>query len=120
MDTDPATSPRPTSPSAQRYARVLLSAVLVGLGIWILSEFLAALAWAGVLAIALWPVYRRLLRVMPPGSGHIAAPLLAILAVGVIFIAPLVLLGMALARESHFVIEFIIAAFRIHRSKNAF
>jgi hypothetical protein len=35
------------------------------------------------------------------------APALATTVIGIIFIAPIVLFGVALARESHFVVEFI-------------
>jgi predicted PurR-regulated permease PerM len=43
---------------SQRFARAVLTIALVLLGLWILHRFLPALAWAGVLAIALWPLYR--------------------------------------------------------------
>jgi predicted PurR-regulated permease PerM len=82
------------------------------IGLWILRDFLPALAWAVVLAIALWPLYGRLLRLFPNGNSRVAAPLLLTLTVGVVFVAPLVLLGIAIARETHFVIELIIAARR--------
>jgi predicted PurR-regulated permease PerM len=75
--------------------------------VWVLFDFLPALAWAGVLAIALWPVYQRLLRLMPPGSEHVGAPLVATLAIGIVFIAPVVLLGIALGHESHVVVAFV-------------
>src|SRR5262249_40107850 len=71
------------------------------------SDFLPALAWAGVLAVALWPLYRQMLRLLPDHCDRIVGPLLGTLLIGVIFIAPLVLLGMGLARESHFVTEFV-------------
>ena len=38
---------------------------------------------------------------------RIVAPALATTVIGIIFIAPIVLFGVALARESHFVVEFI-------------
>ena len=51
----------------QRIARMVLAAGLVLLGLWILHRYLAALAWAAVLAIALWPLYRRLVSAL---GGH--------------------------------------------------
>jgi predicted PurR-regulated permease PerM len=101
--------PAPPGASAvwQTLARIALATALILIGVWILEEFLAALAWAAVLAIALWPLYHRMLSFLPERSEREIAPALATLAVGIIFIAPLVLLGMAVARESHFVIEFI-------------
>ena len=95
------------SSSWQPYARIALATALIALGLWILFDFLPALAWAGVLAIALWPLYHRMLRLLPEHSDRIVGPLLGTLLIGVIFIAPLVLLGIGLARESHFVTEFV-------------
>src|ERR1700730_5987419 len=48
------------SPSWQeRAAWLLLCGVLVGVGLYILANYLRALAWALVLAIAIWPSYDR-------------------------------------------------------------
>jgi len=44
-------------PTPQRIARMVLATALVLLGLWILHRYLAALAWAAVLAIALWPLF---------------------------------------------------------------
>lgn len=97
-------------PPSQQRARFVVAAAFVVLGLWILHEFLAALAWAVVLSIALWPLYQRFLQVLPERSGRIVAPLLLTAAVGFLFVTPLVLLGIAIARESHVLIQLIIAA----------
>ena len=88
----------------------MLAAALTLIGLWILRYFLPAIAWAVVLAIALWPLYGRLQQAF--GKAWPAALLLLTLTVGIVFIAPLVLLGIAVARETHFVVELIIAARR--------
>jgi predicted PurR-regulated permease PerM len=107
MELDAATPPDAGSTSLQTVARIALATALIGIGVWILEEFLAALAWAAVLAIALWPSYRRMLLFLPERSDRAVAPFLATLAIGILFSAPLVVIGIALARESHFVIGFI-------------
>ena len=99
----------PEQPSQQR-ARLVVAALFVAIGLWILRDFLPALAWAVVLSIALWPLYDRLLRLLPPRGGRITAPLLLTSVVGVLFVAPLVLLGIAVARETHFFIELVVSA----------
>ena len=109
MEPDRAT-PAIASPSWQVAARLILAAAVIAFGIWILHDFLPALAWAAVLAIALWPLYRRLLWVLPQQGQWALAPLLATTTVAVVVIAPLVLLGIALAHESHFVIGLIAEA----------
>lgn len=106
--TDP--DPAAPEPLAQLRARLVVAAVLVVLGLWILHDFLPALAWAVVLAIALWPLYRRLLEILPESSTRIATPLLLTLAIGVLFVAPLVMLGVAIAHETHYFIGLVVSA----------
>ncbi len=107
MEPDRAAPAGPASSSLQLVTRIASATTVVALGVWILHDFLAALAWAGVLAIALWPPYRHLLRVLPRHGDRVLGPLLATAAIAVVIIGPLVLLGLALARESHVVIGFI-------------
>ena len=107
MDRDPAPPPAAAPASSQSLARIALATAVVAVGLWILRDFLAALVWAAVLAIAFWPVYRRLRQPTSRPIDRIVAPALATTVIGIIFIAPIVLLGVALARESHFVVEFI-------------
>ena len=92
---------------SQGAARVLLVLALSALGLWILHGFLPALAWSVVLAIALWPIYERLERRFPPGRHNLLLPSLAALAVALVFLAPLVVLGVQAAREAHDVAEFV-------------
>ncbi|HWB49833.1 MAG TPA: AI-2E family transporter [Stellaceae bacterium] len=101
------TAPEPPS---QFRAGLVLAAGFVIIGLWILHDFLPALAWAAVLAIALWPLYQRLLQLLPEGKARIAAPLLLTAAIAVLFVAPLVMLGIAIARETHFFIGLVISA----------
>ena len=55
------------SPSWQeRTAWLLLCGVLIGVGLYILANYLRALAWALVLAIAIWPSYDRVRRQASP------------------------------------------------------
>src|SRR5260370_34283224 len=107
MEPDRAT---PASSSSQRLARIALATAVVAVGLWVLFDFFPALAWAAVLAIALWPLYRNLLRLLPERSNRVLGPLLATTGIGGVIIAPMVLLGVAVGRESHVVIEFIAEA----------
>lgn len=100
--------PQPAaSPVWQTVARTVLAVIIVGFGAWILFAFLPALAWAGVLAIALWPLYERLLRILPGTRERVFAPALATLLIGTVIIGPLVLIGIALANEVHVAIRLI-------------
>ena len=92
---------------SRRIARVVLAIALVGLGVWILHRFLAALAWAGVLAIALWPLYRRVALALPGRKSRILAPLLVTLAVGLIFIVPFIYVALEGAREVRIIVQYL-------------
>lgn len=87
--------------AAQRAARVALAAVLFGLGIWTILEFLPALAWAGILAIAVWPLYTLVRRRWAAGGHNVLLPALATAAVALLFIVPLALIGVQLGKEAH-------------------
>jgi len=97
---------------SRRIARVVLAIALVGFGVWILHRFLAALAWAGVLAIALWPLYRRIARAFPGDRARILAPLLVTLSIGLIFTVPFIYVAVEGARELRIVVDFISEAQR--------
>ena len=84
-----------------------MASAVVAVGLWILRDFLAALVWATVLAIAFWPIYRRLRQPVSKPIDRVVAPALATTIIGIIFIAPIVLIGIAVARESHLVVQFI-------------
>lgn len=98
------------TPRRQLVARSLLATALAALGLWILFDFLPAVAWSAVLAIALWPLYTRLLWVLPQGAERVLGPLLVTTGIAVIIIAPLVLLGIAIGGESHVVIGLVTEA----------
>jgi len=107
MDPDPPPPSAAAPASSQSLARIALASAVVAVGLWILRDFLAALVWATVLAIAFWPIYRRLRQPVPKPIDRVVAPALATTLIGIIFITPIVLLGIAVARESHLVVEFI-------------
>jgi predicted PurR-regulated permease PerM len=91
--------PAPTP--AQRIARATLTLALVLLGLWTLHEFLPALVWAGIFAIALWPLYRRACERFPPGRHNVLMPSLFTLGVALVFLLPLVLVAVPLGRDAH-------------------
>jgi predicted PurR-regulated permease PerM len=111
---DPPTRPGEAEPerAAQRIARLVLAAMLVLLGLWILHRYLAALGWAAVLAIALWPLYRRLVRALGRCGQRVLAPLLLTLATGLVFIVPFVYAAVEAARETHVLAQYLVDAQR--------
>ena len=87
----------------QRIARVVLIIGAVVVGVWMLRRFLPALAWAGVLAVATWPLRERLAR----GLGRSALASLLTLAVALVLVVPLIVLGVELARESVVIVQLV-------------
>ena len=95
---------------SQKFARGMLGLVLVLLGLFTLHDFLPALAWAVVFAIATWRLFRRAKRRWPPGRHNLLLPLLFTAAVALIFIVPLVLIGLEAAREAQGVLAWMTQA----------
>ena len=82
-------------------ASAILALVLIGLGVYTLWHFLSALVWAGIFAIALWPLYRRLVNRFGTGRYNVLMPSAFTLAVALVFIAPLIVVGIQLSHETH-------------------
>ena len=82
----------------------LIVAGLSFLVIWMLWSFLPALGWAGVLALATWPVRRWLVR---RGMSPTGAAILLTVIVGLMIIAPLFIVVFEGARESRLIVAWI-------------
>ncbi len=87
-------------------ARVLLSGALLGVGLYMLSNYLRALIWALVLAIALWPLFLRTASRVPARMRKEILPALFTLAVALVFVVPLVVLAVEAVREAHVVVDY--------------
>lgn len=87
-------------------ARVLLSFALLGAGLYMLSNYLRALLWAVVLAIALWPLFERAAGRVPTRLRKDVLPALFTLAVALVFVVPFVVLGIEAVREAHVVLDY--------------
>lgn len=79
----------------------LLSAGVALLALWVLHGFLPALAWAVIIAVASWPLYKRFERRLPQSLSGTPAAILFTLLVTVLFIAPLVYALIKLGAEAH-------------------
>jgi predicted PurR-regulated permease PerM len=99
-------SPGPGSPS-QRLASGILAAALIALALFILWDFRGALVWAAILAIASWPLYRRFTGQYTGPGPSIVPPLLFTLAIGLIFVIPLVAATIELQREIRLLIALV-------------
>ncbi|MGI3777658.1 MAG: AI-2E family transporter [Janthinobacterium lividum] len=100
----------PEASTSQQIARGVLAGFLVLLGLWTLHDFLTALVWAAILAISIWPLYRRAQRRWPPGRHNILIPSLFTLLVTLVFVVPLVLAAVQIASDAHGSIAWLVDA----------
>jgi predicted PurR-regulated permease PerM len=96
-----ADQPADTTSLGQRVAWGVLGVLLTLLGLWTLQGFLAALAWALIFAIAVWPLYRKARARCSRQWRGIVVPALFTVGIALIFIVPLGLIALQLGREVH-------------------
>jgi len=87
----------------QRVARVALAIALALLATWMLWGFLPALAWAGVLAIATWPLYNR----CHPHIGRTWSATVLVLGLAVGLLVPIYVFGAEAVREAAAALEWV-------------
>jgi len=83
----------------QRIAKVTVAVLLGLLGLWVSSNFLPAIVWATVIAIAIWPVYARAEQRWPKAR-EITLPIIATALIALLILVPLTLLLIEAAREA--------------------
>jgi predicted PurR-regulated permease PerM len=79
-------------------ARTAIAILVVLLAAWVARDFLVALTWAGLIAITIWPIYTRLVRLF--FTGRALAPLLFTLLTGLVLLVPIVLTAHQIAQGS--------------------
>src|SRR4051812_39245591 len=92
-------SPDPETSRRQAAARYVFAFAIVALALWTFAKYLPALGWAGVIAIATWPLYLRW-RERSRGALRAALPALFAIAIGLVFLAPVVGAGWFVGREA--------------------
>jgi len=91
--------PLPLHPGARLSARVALAIALLGLAVWTAADFLPALIWAAILALAIWPLYARVTSRMSGGPSAWVALLFTLLVALILFI-PMALATYQIAQQS--------------------
>jgi predicted PurR-regulated permease PerM len=97
--------PPPDAARAQQIALAALGLALAALGAYILQGFLRALVWSVVFALAVWPLYCWARHRWPARGHDIMLPALFTLAVTLIFLVPLVAVGIEIGREGASVVR---------------
>jgi predicted PurR-regulated permease PerM len=93
--------------SRQATARLAFGAAIVLLSLWTFAEYLPALGWAGVIAIATWPFYKSLRTRCGEGALRHALPALFAVAIGLVFVAPVIGAGWMFGREADVAIHWL-------------
>jgi predicted PurR-regulated permease PerM len=89
-----------------RIAKVVLTIGLVALGLWIGGTFLPALVWAGIIAIAIDPLYRRA-ELRWPWARDLVLPLVATTLIALLVLVPLAMATVEAAREAKYLFAWL-------------
>jgi len=101
---DAAAAPKSTARLVQMRLLVVL---LTLLGLWIARSFLLELAWAVTMAIALWPLYRRVTGESDTERERIVRPLVFTLATGLVLMLPIAIVAVEAARDSQAALQWL-------------
>jgi predicted PurR-regulated permease PerM len=98
----------PTDNARKAAARLAFATLVVAVALYTFAAYLPALGWAGVIAIATWPFYCRLRERF--GAHGALLPALFALAIGLVFIAPIVGAGWFASVEARAAVHWLDAA----------
>ena len=99
--------PLPSNSQARMVARTVLTIALVGLALWIATDFLPAVAWAAIIAITAWPLYVRCMPYLGETRSPILAPLIFTALLAAVVFVPLALAAHQIARQGDTTIAWI-------------
>src|SRR4051794_7157836 len=92
----------------RRRARRLFVGAITILGLWVARDYLVALAWAVLIAIAAWPLNRRWATAIP-GRRTLTSALSTLLA-SLVLLLPLVLVAVAVGSEAQTALQWLAEA----------
>src|SRR3982074_2301996 len=90
----------PLDSRARAVARTATAIAVLFLAAWVAHDFLAALTWAAVIAVAAWPIYIRFATPIIGGRSSALAALLFTLLTGLVLLVPIVLAVHQIAQGS--------------------
>ncbi|UVF20064.1 AI-2E family transporter [Microvirga terrae] len=99
------TLPTPPDARTRRTTRFIGAALLLALTLWMIQSYLVTLGWAVIIAISVWPLYRRI-RARLEGS-RIAAPLLVTIGLAALLLVPVALVLTEIGREGQFAVQWV-------------
>jgi predicted PurR-regulated permease PerM len=97
----PPETQAPARRKLQQMASGVLYALLLLLAVWVVRDFIPSVAWAGVIAIALWPMLRRAAGYALFKGRTTLLAVVATVGVGILIVLPVVMAFAQAAREAH-------------------
>jgi predicted PurR-regulated permease PerM len=97
--------PRPNNVQVRLAARIALAAGLVVLAFWMSLDFLTPLSWAVVIALTIWPMYRKFSARLGATPSDVLAPLSFTLIVGLVLFLPVGLAIHQAAQEGQTLVQ---------------
>ena len=107
---EPAPPRAAPAPWSRRTARLVFAGALLLLGVWVAWDFLGAVTWAVVIAVAVWPLHRRFADRLPERGRGVIAPLVSTLLASLIVLLPLTVVAVEVAREAQVVTAWVAEA----------
>ncbi|GBR07265.1 AI-2E family transporter [Acetobacter oeni] len=92
---------RPPRRRFQARAQGVLAILVAVLTLYTLGRFREAVAWGGILAIVCWPLVRRVRAHWASRHADTLIPAGVVVAIGLAFAAPVLLIGTEVAKETH-------------------
>jgi predicted PurR-regulated permease PerM len=90
--------------AGQKYACLIAVLLLILAALFTLREFLPALIWTVVFAVALWPIFQRLAQRWP-SHRRALLPGVFVFGVTVVFVLPIVIIAVPLAADAHAAVQ---------------
>src|ERR1700720_4221847 len=100
METSFKKSVLPFDSRTRSVTRTAIAVLVVLLAAWVAREFLVALTWAAVIAIAAWPIYIRFATAVLGGRSPVLAALFFTLLTGLVLLVPIALAVHEIAQGS--------------------
>jgi predicted PurR-regulated permease PerM len=97
----------PLETGPRRGPRIVFAVALVALALWVVRDYVVALVWAVLIAVSVWPLYRRYVDARGPRGRRGPAPALFTVLTGLAVLVPLTIIMVEIGREARTITEWL-------------
>jgi predicted PurR-regulated permease PerM len=97
----------PLESGPRRGPRIVFAVALVAFALWIARDYAVALVWAVLIAVSVWPLYRRYIDARATRGGRAGPALLFTVLTGVALLVPVTVIMVEVGREARTVGEWL-------------